>query len=113
MVLTQLDPEQLLNRKQLADALTERGFTISHATLATQATRGGGPPFVQWGRFPRYRWGTSLQWAQTRLGKPIASTSGITGRAGTACAVHRGAALEGEGGGTSEVKPTIDKETRK
>ena len=38
-------PDQLLTRTELAAALTELGFPTSPATLATRATRGGGPLF--------------------------------------------------------------------
>jgi hypothetical protein len=38
------DPEMLLTREAMAQALTEAGFPISRATLATKASRGGGPP---------------------------------------------------------------------
>jgi hypothetical protein len=58
-----------------AQALTEAGFPTAPATLATKATRGGGPPFRLYGRIPLYRWGDALEWAQNRLSKPRWSTS--------------------------------------
>jgi hypothetical protein len=69
------DPQTLLRRGATADALTEAGFPTSHATLATKATRGGGPPFQLYGRIPLYRWGDSLDWAHARLSKPVRTTS--------------------------------------
>ena len=39
------------------------------------ATRGGGPIYQLFGRKPLYRWGDALEWAQSRLSKPIRSTS--------------------------------------
>jgi hypothetical protein len=39
-----LSPETLVRRAELAAALTEAGFPIATATLATMAVRGGGPP---------------------------------------------------------------------
>ena len=40
-----LTPTSLLTRDAVATALTDAGFPISGTTLATKATRGGGPPF--------------------------------------------------------------------
>jgi len=75
-----MTPENLtadtrLTRRQLAERLTAEGFPISPATLATKATRGGGPKFQRFGRIPLYRWGDGLQWAQSRLSAPISNTS--------------------------------------
>ncbi|CAN2533406.1 hypothetical+protein [Methylocapsa aurea] len=64
-----------LSRKDVAAALTAAGFQTSPATLATMATRGGGPVFQRYGRKPLYRWGDALEWAKSRLSKPIRSTS--------------------------------------
>jgi hypothetical protein len=60
----------LLTREQLAAALNEAGFPVKAKTLATKASRGGGPPFRRWGRTPLYQWGSSLAWAQQRLSTP-------------------------------------------
>jgi hypothetical protein len=69
------DLDALLTRNQTAAALTEAGFPTSPATLSTKATRGGGPPYQRWGPRVIYRWGTSLEWAKTRLSTPVRSTS--------------------------------------
>lgn len=69
------DPDRLLTRVDCAAALTAAGFPTSPKTLATKASRGGGPPFRRWGSKPLYTWGTSLSWAKARLGPPIRSTS--------------------------------------
>lgn len=71
------DLNALLPRDITATALTEAGYPISKATLATMASRGGGPPFQMWGPRVIYRWGTSLAWAQARLSAPVRSTSEI------------------------------------
>jgi hypothetical protein len=68
-------PDDLLTRDAVATALTGVGFPISSATLATKATRGGGPPFSNFGRRTLYRWGDALGWAEGKLSKPISSTS--------------------------------------
>src|SRR5437762_270385 len=69
------NPDALLRRKELAMALTKAGFPTASATLATKATRGGGPPFRLYGRIPLYRWGDALDWAKSRLSEPVWSTS--------------------------------------
>jgi hypothetical protein len=48
------NPDSLLRRNAVADALTEAGFPVAKATLATMATRGGGPPYRRFGRVPLY-----------------------------------------------------------
>jgi hypothetical protein len=73
-----LDEDTLLGRADAARALTEAGFRISSATLATKATRGGGPPYRLFGRRPLYRWGDALEWARGRLSDPVTSTSHAT-----------------------------------
>jgi hypothetical protein len=71
----ELTPNTLLRRKETAQALDAAGFPVSHTTLATKATRGGGPPFRLFGRVPLYRWGDALAWAEGRLTPPRCSTS--------------------------------------
>jgi hypothetical protein len=75
--------DTLLTRDQTATALTEEGFPVKAKTLATKATRGGGPPFQRFGPRPLYRWGNALKWAQSRLSKPISSTSELDAARGT------------------------------
>src|SRR5215471_3911334 len=67
--------DSLLTRDQTAAALTKAGYPITRATLATKATRGGGPPYQPWGRKPLYRWGDALAWAQSLTSAPRRSTS--------------------------------------
>jgi hypothetical protein len=70
-----IKPDDLLGRSELAVALTERGFRTSAATLATKATRGGGPPFRKYGPRPLYKWSEALKWAEGRLTEPRRNTS--------------------------------------
>jgi hypothetical protein len=70
-----IDEDALLGRADAAKALTEAGFPVSPATLATKATRGGGPRYKLFGRRPLYRWGDALEWARGRLSEPVNSTS--------------------------------------
>jgi hypothetical protein len=69
------DPDALLTRDQTAAALTAAGFPVKAKTLATKATRGGGPPYQSFGPRVLYRWRTTLEWAQARLRPPRLSTS--------------------------------------
>jgi hypothetical protein len=70
-----MDLETLLRREAAAAALTEISLTTSPKTLSTLATRGGGPQFRKYGRYPVYRWGDCLDWAHSRLSAPMHSTS--------------------------------------
>jgi hypothetical protein len=70
-----LTPDTLLRRQALAEELKAAGYPTTPKTLATMATRGGGPPFQSFGRIPLYRWGAALAWAEGRLGAPRCSTS--------------------------------------
>jgi hypothetical protein len=72
-----MDPETLLRRRAVAKALSDVGFPTSPATLATLACRGNGPPFQRYGRIPLYQWGSTLEWARSRLGPLMRSTSEI------------------------------------
>jgi hypothetical protein len=70
-----IDENKLLGRADAAKALTAAGFPVSPATLATRATRGGGPRYRLFGRRPLYRWGDALEWARGRLSEPVSNTS--------------------------------------
>jgi hypothetical protein len=74
-------PDALLTRDQTAAALTEAGFQTKSKTLATKATRGGGPPYRLFGKRTLYRWGDALTWAHGRLTEPRRSTSEKDARA--------------------------------
>jgi hypothetical protein len=71
----ELNLDTLLTRRDVAAALTSAGFPVSGETLATKATRGGGPRYRLFGRRPLYRWGDALEWAHGRLSAPVSSTS--------------------------------------
>jgi hypothetical protein len=70
-----LSQDELLTRDQVAAALTAAGYPVRAKTLATKASRGGGPAYRVFGRRPLYRWGDSLAWAESRLSPPRRSTS--------------------------------------
>ena len=81
-----LTDETLLTRSQAGAALREHGFPVADKTLATKATRGGGPPFQLFGSKPLYAWGRTLRWAQSRLSPIVTSTSefhAVRGHEGT------------------------------
>lgn len=75
MTLIPEDPDERLTRNALANALAAAGFPVKPATLATKATRGGGPPFRRFGARPLYRWGDAIAWAESRLSSLHRSTS--------------------------------------
>ena len=53
-----------LPRSAAAAALNATGYPISSETLATMASRGGGPKFSRWGSRALYRWRDLLEWAE-------------------------------------------------
>jgi hypothetical protein len=69
------NPDALLTRPQTGAALRAAGFPIADKSLATRASRGGGPPYRRFGARVLYRWEDALAWAQSRLSAPISSTS--------------------------------------
>ena len=68
-------PETLLTRPAAARFLTEQGYPTTCSTLATKATRGGGPEYECFGRRPLYRPAKLLEWARSRLSKPVRNSS--------------------------------------
>jgi hypothetical protein len=69
------DSDMLLGRREGAGALSEAGYRTAPATLATLASRGGGPVYQRYGSRAVYRWGDLLDWARSRLSAPMRSTS--------------------------------------
>jgi hypothetical protein len=69
------NPDAILTRTQTGAALRAAGFPVADKSLATRASRGGGPPYRRFGARVLYRWGDALAWAQARLSDPIRSTS--------------------------------------
>jgi hypothetical protein len=67
--------DALLTRDQTAAALAAAGFPVKSKTLATKASRGGGPPYQLFGPRVLYRWSDALKWAEARLTAPRRSTS--------------------------------------
>jgi hypothetical protein len=71
------NPDALLTRRATADALTAAGFPVRPATLATRASRGGGPTFRLFGKRPLYRSGDAFDWAISRLSPPASNSSEV------------------------------------
>ena len=81
------DPEMRLTRRDTAMALRKAGFPIAEKTLATKATRGGGPSYSMFSGRALYRWGDALAWARGCLAPPRrtvpeADAQGATGLRG-------------------------------
>ena len=64
-----------LDRHGASALLAELGIPCAAATLATLATRGGGPPFVKFGPRALYRRSDLVAWAQSKLTPARRSTS--------------------------------------
>lgn len=74
------EPDTLLTRSELAEALTREGYPTTVATLATLASRGGGPMYVLYGRrLALYRWDHAMAWVKTRLSEPKRGSSPTLG----------------------------------
>lgn len=69
------NPDSLLTRRAGAAALTEAGYPTSPATLATLASRGGGPPYRHFGPRVIYIWIDLVTWAESRLSPLVTSTA--------------------------------------
>jgi hypothetical protein len=67
------DLDTLLTREATAAALTAAGYPIAAKTLATKATRGGGPPYGLFAGRALYRWGAALAWANSHLAGRVSS----------------------------------------
>jgi len=70
MTSVPLNPDTLLTRVATAMALTAAGYPISPATLATKASRGGGPLYSRFAGRTLYRWGDAIDWAKSNTYSP-------------------------------------------
>jgi hypothetical protein len=61
-----LTEDTWLTRPEASAALRAKGFDISAATLASLATRGGGPPYRVFMGVAKSRWSDLLEWAEAR-----------------------------------------------
>ena len=65
-----------LRRRAAAEYLRQRwGVPCSEKTLAKLACIGGGPAYRRFGRIPLYDAADLDEFARTRLGRPVRSTS--------------------------------------
>ena len=75
LTLDSIPADTFLTRPKLAQALNTCGIPCSPKTLASDASRGGGPPYHRFGRIVLYRWGDAVDWAIAKMGQPAATTS--------------------------------------
>jgi hypothetical protein len=73
--LENIDPRTFLTRFQVAETLELCGIPMSSDTLATKATRGGGPPFRIFGKSAVYQWADVVAWVIETMGEPARTTS--------------------------------------
>lgn len=65
-----------LNRSDACDYLEEaHGITRKPSTLATYATKGGGPAFQKDGKFPLYTTQALDDWVEAQLSPLVTSTA--------------------------------------
>jgi hypothetical protein len=67
--------QDVYDRRQAAVYLTERGYPIAYATLASWAVQGRGPHFARMGRKPLYRREELDRWAASQIEFQANSTS--------------------------------------
>ena len=65
---------EYLTRKEASAYLRERRLKVSDATLATMASRGGGPAFVKFGQRALYTAQWLDEWVESRL-QPAGNTA--------------------------------------
>ncbi len=65
----------IFTRTQAARFLQSHGLRTTAASLATMATRGGGPRFLKFGRYAQYRRCDLLEWMNLRCSGLLDSTS--------------------------------------
>src|SRR3954451_643622 len=69
------DLEARLIRSKAAENLNKAGFPTTAKTLATKASRGGGPPYSLFGVTPLYTWRDLWVWAHSQMTSPRRSPS--------------------------------------
>jgi hypothetical protein len=70
-----IDPDRYYDRNAAAEAAKAEGLPLSPKSLATMATRGGGPRMRHFGRRVVYRGSDLITWIESRLSASIGSTS--------------------------------------
>lgn len=74
-MLTSSNSNDLLTRTQAAAALTIAGYPTAPATLATKASRGGGPLYRTYSGRALYRRANLLAWAESCTSAPRRNTA--------------------------------------
>jgi hypothetical protein len=73
--MAEFSPESMFTRDRGAAALSDLGYPVTKATLATLASRGGGPLYRRFGKRVLYRWSDLVAWAEARCTASRSSTS--------------------------------------
>jgi hypothetical protein len=81
--MTDADQQKNYRRREAAAYVREKhNLPCAAATLASLATRGGGPSYRLFGRVPIYRKEDLDAWVEARMGEPVRSTSEARGASG-------------------------------
>jgi len=67
--------DTMFTREKAAAALSDLGYPVSKATLATLASRSGGPRYCRFGKRVLYRWADLVDWSKARCGPTVRTTS--------------------------------------
>jgi hypothetical protein len=73
--MANFSPDAMFTRDKGAVALSDLGYPVTKATLATLASRGGGPLYRRFGKRVLYRWCDLVDWAEARCGAVRRSSS--------------------------------------
>ena len=66
--MANFSPDAMFTRDRGAAALSDLGYPVTKATLATLASCGGGPLYRRFGKRVLYRWSDLVDWAEARCG---------------------------------------------
>ena len=75
--MANFSPDAMFTRDKGAVALSDLGYPVTKATLATLASRGGGPLYRRFGKRVLYRWSDLVDWAEARCTASRSSTSQV------------------------------------
>ena len=94
-------PRRDMTRCEAAQYTTDRWFPCSPKTLAKLAVIGGGPAFRKAGRVPLYNEASVDEWAASKIGPLVHSTSELAVSLGKKLFAEKAEEVDNEQGGRS------------